>query len=208
MDIQFYGANCLVVTYKGTRFVIDDNLAVLGGKSILKADDIALFTGEHAKAKLPARLMFDHPGEYEVSDVSLVGVAAQAHIDEPGTKKATMFKLAAGDLSLLFVGHIFPNITDAQLEMIGRVDVMFVPVGGNGYTLDAVGVLKVIKEVEPKLIVPTHYADKSLDFPMPQQDLAHVLKELSMEPKETVSKLKLKAGELGEVTQLVVLEKS
>jgi hypothetical protein len=42
---------------------------------------------------------------------------------------------------------------------------------------------------------------------VPQVDLASALKEIGMEPKETVSKLKLKPGELSEITQLVVLEK-
>ncbi len=208
MDIQFYGANCVAVTYKGTRVVVDDNLAELGGKSVLKADDIALFTGEHTAPKAAVKILVDTPGEYEVSDISVVGVAVQAHMDEPGTKKATAFKVTAGDISLLFAGHMYPELSDAQLEMIGRVDVLFVPVGGNGYTLDAVGAQRVIKEVEPKLVIPTHYADKALNYPMPQQDLAQVLKELSMEPKETVAKLKLKSGELSEVMQMIVLEKS
>ena len=208
MDIQFYGANCVVVTNKGTRLVVDDNLAELGGKDVLRADDIALFTGKHNTPKVSVKLLVDSPGEYEVADVSVTGVAAQAHIDEKGTKNATLFKVTAGELSLLFVGHIDPDITETQLEALGHVDVMIVPVGGNGYTLDPVGALKVIKEVEPKLIIPTHYADKSLKFEVPQQDLAQALKELSMEPKETIAKLKLKAGDLGETTQLIVLEKS
>ncbi|MEI9913625.1 MAG: hypothetical protein WDN66_01270 [Candidatus Saccharibacteria bacterium] len=36
MDVQFYGANCLVVGHKSTRIVIDDNLGELGKKSIIK----------------------------------------------------------------------------------------------------------------------------------------------------------------------------
>jgi hypothetical protein len=47
-----------------------------------------------------------------------------------------------------------------------------------------------------------------LNYPVPQQELANALTELGMEPKETVSKLKLKPGELSDVTQLVILEKS
>ena len=88
------------------------------------------------------------------------------------------------------------------------VDVLVVPVGGNGYTVDPVGALKLIKAIEPKLVVPTHYADKALKYPVPQQDLAAALKELAMETKETVAKLKLKPAELTDVTQLIVLEKS
>ena len=206
MDLQFYGANCVTVSFKGTRLVIDDNLAEMGAKTIVKPDDVALYTGA-APEQTPARLMITGPGEYEVSDISIMGVAARAHIDEAGSA-ATMFKLIAGDQSVLFTGHIYPELSEAQMEAIGRVDVMVVPVGGNGYTIDPVGALKLIKEVEPKLVIPTHYADKSLKFPMPQQDLANALKELGMEPKETVTKLKLKTSELTDLTQLIVLEKS
>lgn len=208
MDLQFYGANCVVLSYKGTRVVIDDTPAEYGGKSQLKTGDLALFSGAHDAVKTEVKLLVDAPGEYEVGDVSVHGVAAQAHIDEKGTKNATMFKITAGELNVLFTGNIDANISEAQLEALGKVDVLFVPVGGNGLTLDPIGALKVIKEVEPKMVVPTHYADKAVNFPMPQQELDIALKEMSMEPKERVSKLKLKASDLGETLQLVVLEKS
>jgi hypothetical protein len=206
MDLQFYGANCLSVTHKNARIVIDDNLAELGSKSITKPDDAVLFTSN--PHNLNARLSFDGPGEYEVSDISIIGVAAQAHVDEPDKLNATMFKLVFGDQSILITGHIYPKLSDEQLETIGRVDVLIVPVGGNGYTVDATGALQIIKAIEPRLVIPTHYADKTLKFPVPQQDLAQVLKELAMEPKETVAKLRLKPNELTDVTQLVILERT
>ncbi len=207
MDFQFYGANCISVTHKGTRLIIDDNLVDLGAKGVLKPDDVALFTGVHGGGST-ARLVFDSPGEYEISDVSIIGIAARAHMDIAGQHNATMLKLVAGDYSVLVTGHIYPDLNDTQLEAIGIVDLLIVPVGGNGYTLDPVGALKLIKAIEPKLVVPTHYADKALNFPVPQQDLSNALKELAMEPRETISKLKLKPGELTDVTQLVILEKS
>lgn len=207
MDLQFYGANCLSVTHKGARIVIDDNLAVLGAKGVTKPEDVALFTGPHEDGA-PGRLVFDGPGEYEVSDISVIGIAARAHIDEAGTTNVTMFKLVTGDVSLLITGHIYPELTDDELEQIGVIDLLVVPVGGNGYTVDPVGAMKLVKAIEPKLVVPTHYADKSLNYPVPQQSLQDAMKELAMEPKETVSKLKLKHGELSDVTQLIILEKS
>jgi L-ascorbate metabolism protein UlaG (beta-lactamase superfamily) len=207
MDLQFYGANCLALSQKGTRIIIDDNLAELGAKSVTKPDDAALFTQPVAKPPA-ARLTFESPGEYEVADISVVGIAARAHMDEEGTMKATMFKLVLGETSVLVTGHIYPELSEAQLEAIGMIDILVVPVGGNGYTVDPVGALKLIKAIEPKLVVPTHYDDTSLKYPMPQQTLVNALKELGMEPKETVTKLRLKPGELTDVTQLVVLEKS
>jgi L-ascorbate metabolism protein UlaG (beta-lactamase superfamily) len=208
MDIQFYGANCVTLTYKGTRLVFDDNLAELGAKSIVKSDDIVVYTGQHGAPATSPRLTIDQPGEYEVSDISIEGVAAQAHMDEGDQKNATIYKVTAGDLLVLITGHIYPEIASRELEDLGLVDVLIIPVGGNGYTLDAVGALKVLKEIEPKLVIPTHYAEKGLNYPVPQQSLEQALKELAMEPKETTSKLKLKASELSDATQLVVLDRA
>jgi L-ascorbate metabolism protein UlaG (beta-lactamase superfamily) len=206
MDLQFFGANCVALAYKGVRIVVDDNLSELGGKSVTKADDVALFTGPHGNS--PARLMFDGPGEYEIADISVVGIGNRAHMDEPDGHTATMYKLVAGDYTVLVVGHVHPDMNDKLLEQIGLIDVMLIPVGGSGYTLDPLGALKLIKEIEPKLVIPTHYADRTLNFPVPQAELEAALHELGMEPKERVAKLKLKPGEISDVTQLIVLEKS
>ncbi|MCA9326563.1 MBL fold metallo-hydrolase [Candidatus Saccharibacteria bacterium] len=208
MELQFYGANCVVMTYKGVRLVFDDNLAQLGGKSVSRPGDVVLFTGRpHADASKDAKLMIDMAGEYEVGDVSITGIGAKLHIDEK-EKNGTMYRIQAGDTTLLVTGHIAADLTESQLERIGMVDVMVVPVGGHGYTLDPIGALKVIKAVEPKLAVPTYYADKALKFEVPATDLASALHDLGMEPRETVNKLKVKPADLSDITQLVVLEKS
>lgn len=208
MDIQFYGANCLVIGSKHARLVVDDNLAELGVNSIAKEGDIALFTGSQAEPAKPPKLVVGQPGEYEVSGVSIYGIAARAHLDEENKKTATIYKLVFDDMSALITGHIYPELSDEQLEAIGMVDVMFVPVGGNGYTLDGIGALKLIKKIEPKLVIPTHYDDSELNLPVPQQPLDQALKVLAMEPKEVIAKLKLKASDLTDTTQMVVLEKS
>jgi L-ascorbate metabolism protein UlaG (beta-lactamase superfamily) len=206
MDLQFHGANCLSVSYKGARIVIDDNLAELGSKSIIKPEDVALYTSNHKESS--ARLTFDGPGEYEVSDISIIGIAAQSHLEESkNIFNNTMFKLIAGEQSILVTGHVFPGLNDNQLEVIGHVDVLVVPVGGKGFTVDPVGALQIIKAIEPKIVVPTHFADKSLKYEVPQEDLSQALKEMGFEPKETVSKLKLKSTELSEVTHIIVLER-
>lgn len=210
MDVQFYGANCIVLTAKGVRVVVDDNLAALGGKSVTKPGDIVLFTSNLTKhePKGEPKLMVDHGGEYEVSDISIYGIPARAHMDEDGKQTATMYKLISKELSILITGHIYPELNDSQLESIGMIDAMFVPVGGNGYTLDPVGALKVIKKIEPKVVVPTHFDADGLSYEVPQQTLDQAITGLAMEVKERVPILKLRPTEMSDVTQLVVLEKS
>jgi len=206
MDIQFYGANCVSIANKQARVVVDDNLAELGGKSILKEGDIALFTGAHTAPSVSLKLLVDQPGEYEVSNISIYGIQARAHMDEAGKKDATMYKLMLDDLRILVTGHVYPELSERQLEDIGMVDIMVVPVGGHGYTTDVVGALKLVKQIEPKLLIPTHYADNKLNFPVPQVSLEDALKELAMEPKESTDKLRLRTGDLGETLQLIVLK--
>jgi L-ascorbate metabolism protein UlaG (beta-lactamase superfamily) len=208
MDIQFYGANCVVISASGVRAVVDDNLAELGGKSVTKAGDLVLFTGPSSEVKVETKLTIAGPGEFEVADFSIQGIPARAHMDEVKQRTATIYKLTSKDVTVLVLGHIYPDLSDTELETIGMIDVLITPVGGNGYTLDPVGALSIIKKIEPKIVIPTHYADKALQYPVPQQSLEDALKALAMEPKQAASKLRVKPADLSDTTQLIVLEKS
>jgi L-ascorbate metabolism protein UlaG (beta-lactamase superfamily) len=208
MELQYLGANCVRLSTKKAVVVIDDNLVDLGAKPITKAGDIALYTMAHGEPAADVKLTLDQPGEYEVSDVSIKGIPARAHIDEPGQETATMYQIVMEDVRVGVLGHIYPDLSNDQLEALGMIDVLIIPVGGNGFTLDPAGALKLIKAIEPKIVIPAHYDEKGLNYPVPQQTLEDALKSLSMEPRETVAKLKVKAGELAETTQLIVLERS
>jgi L-ascorbate metabolism protein UlaG (beta-lactamase superfamily) len=206
MELQYYGANCVRLVSKKASITIDDNLADLGLKSVTKPGDVVLFTGE-GKPKSDAKIVIDGPGEFEVSDVSIQGVAARSHMELADQRGTTMYKLTVDDIRVAVTGHIYPELSEGQLEALGTVDVLIIPVGGHGYTLDSVGALHIIHEIEPKLVIITHYADKDINYEVPQQSLEEAIKGLAMEPKETVPKLKLKAGEFSDVIQLVVLER-
>jgi L-ascorbate metabolism protein UlaG (beta-lactamase superfamily) len=207
MELRFYGANCLVLITKQARVVIDDNLSELGSKSILKANDIAIYTNQHSLPQKPVKLVIDGPGEYEVSEVNIQGINVRGFMDEPDQKNATLYKLLIEDMRVLITGHIFPELSDSELESIGTVDVLCIPVGGNGYTIDGVGALGLIKKIEPKLVIPTHYDYKMLHYPIPQQSLEEALKNIAMEPKETIQRLKIKPADLMiDNTQLIIVE--
>jgi L-ascorbate metabolism protein UlaG (beta-lactamase superfamily) len=206
MEFQFYGANCVRLTTKKAKVIIDDNLADLGQKAVAKSGDIALFTMAHGPVAAETQLTVDQPGEYEVAEVSIKGIAARSHMDDTDKMSATMYRVDAEDIRVGIVGHIFPELSDAQLEALGTIDVLVIPVGNSGYTMDAVGALNLIKKIEPKLVIQTHYDIKGLKYPVPQASLEEALKGLAMEPKETVAKIKIKPADLGETTELIVLE--
>jgi L-ascorbate metabolism protein UlaG (beta-lactamase superfamily) len=206
VELQYFGANCVRISTKKANIVVDDNLAKLGLKTITKPTDISLITNKEIPEH-PAFFVADMPGEYEVSGVIIHGVAARAHMDEEGKKSAVIYTVTSGDLKLAVLGHIYPELSEDQLEQIGMVDAVIVPVGGNGYTLDGVGALKVVKQIEPRIIIPTHYADKAVRYEVPPQELADALKGLAMEPAETADKYKLNPASLTDTTSLIVLNR-
>ena len=208
MDIQFHGANCLTVDTKNAKVVIDDNLSSLGLKSVSDKATISLISQKNLKAEAGKdAFLIDGPGEYEMSQVSVHAIPARAHMEENGGHSATIFRVAAGGIMLLSIGHIYPELTDEQLEEIGMIDVLVIPVGGNGYTLDAAGAAKMVKKIEPKIVIPTHFKDGGIKYEVPQNELHQFVNELGSAPHEE-EWLKLKGSLLPEVMTVYQLKRT
>ena len=207
MELSFYGANCLRLSAKKAQIVVDDNLAKLGLKTVTKPTDISLRTNKDLPEHTAVAFSAEMPGEYEVAGVVIKGIGARSHMDEEGKLSAVIYTIQADDTKVAIIGHVYPELSEDQLEQIGLVDAVVVPVGGHGFTLDGVGALKIIKQIEPRLVIPTHYADNAIRYEVPQAELAEGVKGLGMEVAETVSKYKIRPAELSDTAKLVILER-
>ncbi len=204
MELQFFGANCIKLGNKKVTMVIDDNLESLGAKSVTTENDISLFTIDKPE-QTKGRFLVCGPGEYEISEVSIMGIPAKAHLDAVG-HRATIYSIRFDNFSIGIVGHIHPDINEDQLEALGLIDILVIPVGGNGFTLDASGAASLIRKIEPKIVIPTHYSNKKLNYEVPQADLELFLKEMAVTEPEILPILKIKESDLGDKTRVVVLE--
>ncbi len=193
MELQFKGANCVTLQTKKAKVVIDDNLKELGLPSVSDKADIAIYTSRELFKNRGGKDTFviDGPGEYEISEISVKGIPARAHMDEDKKHTATVYRIAVGSTMICVLGHVFEDLSDDQLEALGMIDILIVPVGNSGYTLDAKGAEKLIKKIDPKIVIPTHYADSNVKFEVPQASLEEFTKEMSVTP-EKVDKLKFK----------------
>ncbi len=209
MQLEYYGGNCVKIATKKVTVIVDDNLFELGLKSISKPDNISIYTNKSLSAKSQdSYFLVTKPGEYEVSDVSIQAVAVRQHTDEPEQKNGIIVRLVIEDIKIGVLGHVHPDLSEQQLESLGMIDILIVPVGGNGYTLDGIGAIKLIKKIDPKIVIPTHYADKGLKYEVPPAPLEEALKNMAMEATETLDSLKLKGRDFGEgSTKVVVLSR-
>ena len=195
MEIEYKGGNTVIISTKPATIVVDPKLSVVGLKDVATKGAIELATEERFALTSPEALLnIEGPGEYGVAQFDIRGVAAQRHLDsEKDPLASTMYRIEAGDIRLAVVGNIYEKVSEQQLEELGVVDILILPVGGNGYTLDATGAASLVRQVDPKVVVPVHYADDALTYEVPQEPLELFVKELGA-PVEEVAKMKLKSA--------------
>jgi L-ascorbate metabolism protein UlaG (beta-lactamase superfamily) len=152
-------------------------------------------------------MTIDSPGEYEVKGVMVTGVPARLHIDESG-KRGTVYSITVDGVNVVAVGNIAGRLDDSQVESLGNVDVLVIPVGGHGLTLEAEEAATVVSQLEPSYVIPVHYDDGKTTYAMPQSKVDEFLKEMGSKlPEELESKLKVNAKEAPVETQVVVLKR-
>jgi len=209
-EIEYKGANCVIISTKKSKIIIDPKLSLVGLKDQSIKEAIELATEERfAVRNADSNLVIDGPGEYGVAEFDILGVAARRHLDaESDGKATTMYRIEIGDVRLGVIGNVYEKISDEQLESLGVIDLLIIPVGGGGYTLDAVGAAGLVRSINPKIVVPVHYADSSIKYEVPQDNLSLFVSELGV-PVEKVLKYKPKQlqSEAGTLT-LVEIERS
>jgi L-ascorbate metabolism protein UlaG (beta-lactamase superfamily) len=192
-EIEYKGGNTVIIATKKATLVADPKLSIVGLKDLAIKDSVEVATeARFATNGNDAKLVIEGPGEYGVGDFDIVGIPAQRHLDSDDQEKTdTMYRIEIGDVRIGLVGNIYEKLSDEQLEALGVLDILILPVGGNGYTLDATGAANVVRKVDPKVVIPVHYADSHLTYEVAQDTLDTFVKELGA-PLESVAKYKVK----------------
>lgn len=195
-DIEYKGGNAIVLTSKKMQIVVDPNLSVVGQKNVSVKEAVEIATEPRlAVYDESVRLLIDGPGEYEVGEASIRGIGASRHLDTESDEPIdTIYRVEIGDVRLAILGNIAPKLSDEQLEDIGVVDILILPVGGNGYTLDATSATTIVRQIDPRAVIPVHYADSTLKYEVPQESLDIFLKELAVSVEDVGQKYKIKSA--------------
>lgn len=195
VEVEYKGGNHIVIATKNRTIHIDANVDMLGLKSVVLKEGIQLATERRFLVEDVDGLRFDGPGDYETGGIAIHGVAAARHLDDPASGKmdSTIYRLEAGDIRFGIIGNIAMPLSEQQLEELGVIDVLVIPVGGNGYTLDATSAAELTRQIEPKAVIPVHYNDDGIKYEVNQDEVAVFTQELGSEVEERDS-LKLKSA--------------
>ncbi|MCA9334736.1 MBL fold metallo-hydrolase [Candidatus Saccharibacteria bacterium] len=195
-DIEYKGGNGIVVSTKKVQLVFDPKLSVVGLKDLSVKDAVEVATESRFALNDPAaRLRIEGPGEYEIAEVSIKGVPAIRHLDDDTAESIdTIYRVEIGDVRMAILGNIAPKLSEEQLEAIGVVDIVVLPVGGGGYTLDATSAAVIVRQIEPHVVIPVHYADSAVSYEVPQDNMDVFIKELGAATEDAGAKYKIKAA--------------
>ena len=190
MEIQSLGGNVVRINTKKTSIIVNDQSN--NDKSNIKDGDIVIFSQKiNADSDKKVKLIISSAGEYEVADVLVIGLPAFPY-KEDGQKKlsSTVYKLVSDDTTVAIIGNVSADLTDEQIEGLGHIDALVVPVGGHDETLDATKALRIIKKIDPFVVIPVHYNDGVTKYGYEQDSLDDAIKIIGLEVSETTNKFK------------------
>lgn len=152
------------------------------------------------------------PGEYEIGGALIWGVrtanppATQDGGGVPARPRNTAFVIQLEDLTICHLGDLASApLTGDELTRINGSDVLLVPVGGY-CTINAAQAAEVVAQVEPKVIVPMHFATDETRGHLPLDEIERFCKELGATDSAPRNRLSVTASSLPAEPTVVLLE--
>jgi L-ascorbate metabolism protein UlaG (beta-lactamase superfamily) len=144
------------------------------------------------------------PGEYEISGTLIIGMTT-FHDGEGGTMrgKNTVYLIEVDEVAVCHLGDLGHVLTTKQVEELENVDVLLLPVGGVS-TIDAPMAAEVVRQLEPKVVVPMHYKTEVLTRELEPVD--RFLKEMGIKEVASQPKLSFTKANLPATTQVFLLD--
>jgi len=210
MVINWYGQSCFKIIANALTIVTDPFAKNIGLRPPAFAADIVCVSHQHEDHNNISAIggepfVVDGPGEYEIKGISILGVES-FHDQKQGQERGlnTIYLIESEEIRLCHLGDFGQEkLSDEQLEALGGVDILFVPVGGKT-TIDASTAAALVNQLEPKLVVPMHYKLPDLKVELDSAD--KFLKELGAPSKELVDKITVKKKLLPESTEVVMMK--
>ncbi len=169
MKINYLGHACFKIEFDDNVSLICDPFTKIGYEMKRNKADILTCSHKHydhyCTKKIESFQFIENSGEYSFKFgdkiLKITGVDS-FHDEKSGALRGgnVIYKFEYCGITLCHMGDIGERANESLLKKIGKVDVLFIPVGGT-YTVDADGATEWIEKIMPKIVIPMHYKQKT-----------------------------------------------
>ncbi len=210
MEITWYGLSCFRLVERNYATVVTDpfNANETGFKPFkLSADIVTVshdFAGHNQIAAVTGEPYVIHgPGEYEIGGVFVTGIQTGGQKGAADAARNIVYVFDFDPITVAHLGELSRVPTQAELELIGAVNVALVPIGSGG-SLNAARAAEVISMLEPNIVIPMNYSAPESHLQL--DSLSKFLKEMGLSEVQTQPSLKVSSSSLPEETKVIVLD--
>ncbi len=208
MTISYHGEGCFKIQ-SGETTILTDVFSSESGlvpprfKTDIILKTLTAFSATDQKINQLTGQLIIGPGEYNVKNIDISGLNLAGESTDKFFK--TVYSVKAENVNLCFLGHISKLPESEVTEHLEEVDILFVPAGGVPF-IEQKSAVKLIKQIEPKIVIPSFY--KMPGLKRPAADLKIFLDEINHGKAEPKEKLTVKKKDLAEIkkTQVTVLK--
>jgi L-ascorbate metabolism protein UlaG (beta-lactamase superfamily) len=210
VKIRWFGQACfLLESQDGTKIVTDPFDGSVGYKIPMLEADIVTVSHDHYDHNYVEGVQGDpqvikSPGEFTIGSVNIKGVPAY-HDEVKGAKRGPniIYTFDIDGIKVCHLGDLGHLLSKTQLEDIGDVDVLLIPVGGT-FTLDAEGAAAAIEQFSPKITIPMHFKTPAISLPIDPVD--KFLEQMGEGEHVDSNTLEITREILGDTNRIIVLE--
>ncbi|MBI4297046.1 MAG: MBL fold metallo-hydrolase [Chloroflexi bacterium] len=204
MEITYLGLSCFRL--RGQEMtIITDPLPWKGPPRTATVVTVSHDHPRHNQVEWVAevRKVLRGPGEFEIGSAYILGTPT-FHDNQKGKLLGTntIFRIEMEGSSLCHLGDLGHQLSAAQVEELGAVDILFLPVGGVS-TLDAAQAAEAVNLLEPKIIIPMHYRAPGLAEELGEVEL--FLRHMGVGQVEALPRLSITRSLISQEAPRVVL---
>jgi L-ascorbate metabolism protein UlaG (beta-lactamase superfamily) len=198
MELTWYGLSCFRLVERSFSTIVTDPHGEASGLILPRIKtDIVTRSNELVDGDIAgATRTLTGPGEYEIGGVFITGVASR------GKARNTIFRFDMNGVTVVHVGRLTKLPSQLQIEALGEVNVLLLPVGG-GNRLNGVLAAELVAMIEPGIVVPMHFAQEGITKEL--DGVEKFLNEMGSAELEPASTLRVSSGSVPEETQIVLL---
>lgn len=181
MKIKYFAhSSFLLTSAKGIRFLTDPYESgsyggAMGYKKIDEPVDAITISHNHADHNYISRehdkaRIFREAGNFAFKSIAVKGISL-FHDGNRGSERGSniAFVCSMDGMNFCHLGDLGHSLGKGELEEIGPVDVLMLPVGGT-FTIDADEASQVLQSISPRICIPMHYKTKGVGFNLASLD--------------------------------------